>query len=116
MALAWFLWVGEREAKMTTKEKKTVRNFQGAPKNLRHVSSPSRWVKTTGGQRKGTLIGQEKEQTKHSDMKWGHMCVHSPFIETEQTEMGNKKRVNQTQTKVRVTGLCTCSQIRIRHL
>lgn len=48
---------------MTTKEKKTVRNFQGVPKNLRHVSSSGGWVRATRG--KKTLIGQEKEQTKH---------------------------------------------------
>ena len=36
---------------MTTKERKTVRNFQGVPKNLRHVSSLGGWVRATGGKK-----------------------------------------------------------------
>lgn len=52
---------------MTTKEMKTVRNFQGVPKNLRHVSSLDGWVRATGG--KKPLIGQHKEQTKLTDTR-----------------------------------------------
>ena len=52
---------------MTTKERKTVRNFQGVPKNLRHVSSLGGWVRATGGkkEKKKLLIGQQK-QTEHT--------------------------------------------------
>lgn len=53
---------------MTTKERKTVRNFQGVPKNLRHVSSLGGWVRATGGKKKKNTTSNwsTKEQTEHT--------------------------------------------------
>lgn len=42
---------GRARGKNDHKERKTVRNFQGVPKNLRHVSFLGGGVRATGGKK-----------------------------------------------------------------
>lgn len=81
---------------MTTKEKKTVRNFQGVPKNLRHVSSLGGWVRVTRGKKNSNWTRKGAYKAEGHKVR---TCVHDPFTDPQESENYNNERVNEIQTK-----------------